>query len=121
MKRDSKGRFVKGHSGNPTGRPKDDKAWASIIRDVGNMTTDEILEFIPKNNELGRAINKMPKGTQMKYLVTARVFTALMFEPTSGLWNGLMDRADGKVKDVIENEGLVEILVKYADGDRNDP
>jgi hypothetical protein len=33
----------------------------------------------------------------MKYLVTARVFSALMFEPTSGLWKELMERAEGKV------------------------
>ena len=72
------------------------------MRDVGNMTSEEILEFIPKNNDLGRMIAKLPKKVQMKYLVTARVFSALMFEPSSALLNALMDRVDGKVSQAIE-------------------
>lgn len=91
-----------GQSGNPTGRPKDGESWASVIKEVSNMTTDEMLSFIGKNNDLGRAIVKMPRNVQVKYLVTVRIFAALMFEPSAGLWNGMMDRAEGKVKDEVD-------------------
>lgn len=119
--RDEKGRFVKGKSGNPGGRAKDDKSWAGIIRDVGNMTADEILEFIPKNNDLGRMIAKLPKSVQMKYLITARVMTSLMWEPTGGLWNALMDRAEGKVKSVVEHSGLISWREFIEDENNENP
>ena len=120
MKRDSKGRFIKGTSGNPGGWPKDDKSWASIISDVGNMTAEEILEFIPKNNDLGRMIAKFPKSVQMKYLITARVMSALMFEPSSGLWNALMDRAEGKVNQPIDLNSKTIYVTIGEDGDNTD-
>lgn len=69
------------------------------------MYPEDLLEFVGKNNELGRAIAKFPKNVQLKYLVTARVFASLMFEPTAGLWNGLMERAEGKVPTKIEMSG----------------
>jgi hypothetical protein len=32
-----------------------------------------------------------------------------MFEPTSGLWNGLMDRMEGKVAERIQLDGNLEV------------
>lgn len=117
--------FPKGVSGNPAGRPKDGESWAGIIKEVGEMYPEDILEIIGTTNELGRQIKQLPKNVQMKYLVTIRVYTALMFEPTSGLWNGLMDRAEGKVPDRLqfENTLTVEGLEKSLDKiyGRNDP
>jgi len=90
------------------------------------MFPDDILAFVGNNNDLGKQIAKYPKSVQMKFLVTARVFAALMFEPTSGLWNGLMDRAEGKVPErvqfdgVLNVENLTEVLSKVY-GNRNDP
>ena len=49
------------------------------------------------SNDLGRAYRQMPRGIAMKRLVVMRVFAALMFEPTGGLWNPLMERVEGKV------------------------
>jgi len=86
-----------GQSGNPAGRPKDGESWSGVIKAIGEMYPDDIIAFVGKDNDLGRAVAKFPNNVQMKYLVTARVFAALMFEPTSGLWNGLMERAEGKV------------------------
>ena len=82
---------------NLAGRPKDGESWSGVIKAIGEMYPDDIIAFVGKDNDLGRAIAKFPKNVQMKYLVTARVFAALMFEPTSALWNGLMERAEGKV------------------------
>lgn len=94
--------WAKGQSGNPAGRPKDGESWAAIIKAVGDMYPADILAFIGEHNDLGKVIKQLPAGVQMKYLVTARVFAALMFEPTSGLWKELMERSEGKVKDVLD-------------------
>jgi hypothetical protein len=108
-----------GQSGNPAGRPKDGESWAAIIAAVGNMYPQDILEFVGKNNDLGKVLAQLPQAVQMKYLVTARVFAALMFEPTSGLWKELMERAEGKVSDHIDltsgGDKITEIGVKFVD------
>lgn len=101
--------FPKGVSGNPAGRPKDGESWGKIIKEVGDMYPADILAFIGENNELGRQIKQLPPNVQMKYLVTARVYAALMFEPTAGLWNGLMERAEGKVPDRLHLEGKLDV------------
>lgn len=98
-----------GQSGNPAGRPKDGQSWKEVISECSNMTVDDILQMVGETNDLGRAIKAMPKNVQMKYLVTARVLAALMFEPTSGLWNGLMDRMEGKVAERIQLDGNLEV------------
>ena len=66
------------------------------------MYPADIVAFIGRDNDLGRMLAKLPQDVQMKYLVTARVFSSLMFEPSSSLWKELMERAEGKVKDVID-------------------
>jgi hypothetical protein len=101
-KRGSGKPWPKGQSGNPAGRPKDGESWAAIIAAVGNMYPADILAFVGKNNDLGKVLAQLPQDVQMKYLVTARVFAALMFEPSSGLWKELMERAEGKVSDKVE-------------------
>jgi len=94
--------WVKGQSGNPAGRPKDGESWAAIIKSVGDLYPTDLIAFIGADNDLGRALRQYPPNVQMKYLVTARVFSALMFEPTSGLWKELMERAEGKVTSPID-------------------
>ena len=94
--------WPKGVSGNPAGRPKDGESWAAIIKSVGNMYPADIVAFVGTSNDLGKMLAKLPSGVQMKYLVTARVFSALMFEPTSGLWKELMERVEGKVLDRMD-------------------
>ena len=91
-----------GKSPNPSGRPKDGESWAAIIKSVGDMYPADLIAFIGKNNDLGRMLSKLPQDVQMKYLVTARVFSSLMFEPSSGLWKELMERSEGKVSDRLE-------------------
>ena len=89
-------------SPNPKGRPKDGESWAAIIKSVGDMFPADIIAFIGRDNDLGKMLSKLPQTVQMKYLVTARVFSALMFEPTSGLWKELMERAEGKVVSPVD-------------------
>ena len=66
------------------------------------MTAEEVIAIVGKDNDLGVAFAQMPKGVQLKYLINFRVVASLMFEPTSGLWKELMERAEGKVKDVVD-------------------
>jgi hypothetical protein len=110
--------WKKGQSGNPKGRPKDGESWAAIIKAVGEMYPNDILAFVGTNNDLGKVIAQLPKNVQMKYLVTARVFSALMFEPTAGLWKELMERADGKVGDKLDLTNSDGSLTKMTDEEK---
>lgn len=111
-----------GQSGNPKGRPKDGESWAAIIKSVGDMYPADIIAFIGRNNDLGRMLARLPQDVQMKYLVTARVFSSLMFEPSSGLWKELMERAEGKVADKfdINQNGTTKVIIEYADAEDKD-
>jgi hypothetical protein len=101
--RDERGRWKKGTPPpNPAGRPKDGASWSAIISEIGDMYPEDILAFLPKNNDLGREVAKLPKSVQMKYLVIMRVYAALMFEPTSGLLKEFLDRMEGKVSEHID-------------------
>lgn len=115
--------WPKGQSGNPAGRPKDGESWAAIIAAVGNMYPEDLIAFIGTSNDLGRNLAQLPKNVQMKYLVTTRVYAALMFEPTSGLWKELMERVEGKVPQAVEvgsdPNKPIKVIIEYADPDGN--
>lgn len=107
-----------GKSPNPAGRAKDGESWAAIIKSVGDMYPADIIAFVGKNNDLGKMLAQLPQDVQMKYLVTARVFSSLMFEPSSGLWKELMERAEGKVETPIKHSGEVGLTWKeFIDDD----
>jgi hypothetical protein len=110
-------KWVKGgKSPNPTGRPKDGESWASIIKAVGDMYPSDLIAFIGVDNDLGRMLKQLPQNVQMKYLVTARVFSSLLFEPSHGLWKELMERAEGKVQQNVAMEIHANgIGVRYVD------
>lgn len=98
-----------GASPNPAGRPKDGESWSAIIKEVGNMYPDDLLGFIGRGNDLGRDILKYPKNVQMKYLVVARVYAALMFDPNNSMFKELMDRSEGKVPEKVQHEGTLNV------------
>ena len=96
-------RWKKGESGNPAGRPKDGESWTGVIRDIANKNAEELAEMVGgRATDLGRAFLQMPKGVQIKYLMTMRAMAGFMFEPNSSLWNSIMERTDGKVKDTLD-------------------
>ena len=98
-----------GQSGNPKGRQKNEHSWKEVIAELSHANSEDITALIGETTELGRMVKGLPKSVQMKYLVTARVFAALMFEPTAGLWNGLMDRMEGKVPQRVQMDGELEV------------
>ena len=114
--------WPKGVSGNPSGRPKDGESWATIIKEIGDLYPEDIIAFVGAGNDLGREIAHLPKGVQMKYLVTARVFAALMFEPNPRLWVGLMERAEGKITQPIggDEDKPIKVIVEYANRNPTD-
>lgn len=91
-----------GQSGNPKGRPADGESWAGIIAEMAAMTADAVAQEVGKSNELGRSYLQLPKNVKMKRLIVARLMAAIMFEPSSGLVNILMERTDGKVRDNLD-------------------
>lgn len=119
--RDKNGRWLSGHSPNPRGRPKDGESWAAIIKACGDMYPEDIIAFIGKDNPLGAQIAQLPKGVQMKYLITARVFASMMFEPSSSLWKELMERAEGKIPDHLNLSGELswKNFIEKAEKDDN--
>jgi hypothetical protein len=106
-----------GQSGNPAGRPKDGESWAAIFAAVGNMYTQDILDFIGATNDLGRMIASLPRGVQVKYLTVIRVYAALLFEPSQGLLKEVMERVEGKVTEKLDvnADGTMRVIIEYAD------
>lgn len=115
-----------GQSGNPKGAPKRGESWAETIKQVCEMTPKELADLLGARNELGRQFRQMPQDVTMKQLIIARVCAALMFEPQAGLFNALMERAEGKVTSTLDvtsggdKLGPTVIIFKDADNDSND-
>lgn len=104
-----------GQSGNPKGAPKRGESWAELIKLYGEMTPEEIAE---KAKTIAGQLKKIGGGISMKEAVIIRVFAALMFEPTKGLWDSLMERTDGKVPQPVTGtgeDGAIEIGVRLID------
>ena len=110
-----KSAWPKGVSGNPAGAPKRGESWAEVIKQIGNMQVEEVVQMIA--NWLP-TLKKAPKGITLKQLVVTRAFVGLANEPSASLMNVLMDRAEGKVPQPITgaDEGPLEVLVRYAEG-----
>jgi hypothetical protein len=97
QRRATRGSWQPGQSGNPGGRPKAGATWAKTIIQLSEMTAEQIADEVGRGTTLGKQFLTMPKQVPLKRLVTARILAALMFEPTPGLWAGLMERAEGRV------------------------
>jgi hypothetical protein len=89
IKRDSSGKFIKGYSPNPLGRPKSDKT----IRDLAKIHTEDALNTLSE-------IVKNPKASD-----TARVQAC----------NALLDRGWGKATIYSENVNVGVDYLSYLD------
>jgi hypothetical protein len=112
--------WPKGVSGNPKGAPKRGESWAEIIKRVGEYTPAEAAE---KSVELAKQFLKIGEGVTLKEAVVLRVYGATLFEPQPGLFNALMDRAEGKPNQPLDvtsaGEKLGPTVVIFKDDDEN--
>ncbi len=83
-----------GESGNPRGAPKRGESWAEVIKRIADMTPKEAADFC---KGVAAQLATLGEAVTLKEAVILRVFAALMFEPTAGLFNALLDRTEGKV------------------------
>lgn len=97
-----------GQSGNPKGAPKRGESWREVVRSMGNLTVPEALARWP---ELADALP--PHGdlstVTIKEIVVMRAFKAILTAPDSALWNAIMDRAEGRPAQPIENSWKAEV------------
>jgi hypothetical protein len=99
-----------GQSGNPAGAPKRGESWTELIKSIGEMTGQQVAEFA---GSLGAEFRKMPEGVTLKTLVVMRVYGQMINEPSPGLLNAFMERAEGKVVDKMAHEGGITLHVVY--------
>ena len=92
--------FVKGQSGNPNGRPKDGTSWAAVLEKIGG-------EMIAVGKE-----------TITKKEAVARKLWAIAATGEAWAVNALMDRLDGKPRQVIDqNNNNITVVVDGKDAD----
>lgn len=93
--------WPKGVSGNPAGAPKRGESWAETIQRIGEMTDAEFVKL------------KHANPTQKQQAIMA-IYMALKNDPQPGVFNAIMDRTEGKVKDQVEltgaNGGPLEMM-----------
>ena len=58
-------------------------------------------EAAAKSLELSQQLLKIGDGVTLKQAVVLRVYASLLFEPQPGLFNTLLERAEGKVADKL--------------------
>ena len=98
--RDEKGRIVAGSAAlNPAGRPAEGESWAGMLKWANNLTGYQAAEISPP--EMADAFRRLG-NLKIKEAISLRVNAALLFDPTAGLFNAVMDRAEGKLPQPIE-------------------
>lgn len=91
-----------GQSGNPKGAPKRGLDWRSLIKEYGDMTP---AEAAARSLELSKQFLKIGEGVTLKEAVVMRIYGSLLFEPTAGLVNAIMNREDGMPPQDITSGG----------------
>lgn len=114
--------FPKGVAQNPKGAPRRGESWAEIIKAFGDMTPVEAADMTV---EIGKQLRKYGDWLTLKQAVVARVYAALLFEPSASLLNAFMDRAEGKVMQNVDLTTKGErvkgyVIVSPDDWDKND-
>lgn len=103
-------------SPNPAGRPSTGESWADLIKKYGDMTAAEVAEL---SLELAKDYLKMGEGVTLKQGVVLSVFRSLLHEPQPGLFNALMERAEGKVPDkLLVDDWRAALQAKGIDSDK---
>lgn len=109
--------FVKGVSGNPKGRPLKGGSYAEIIREIGNMTGEQLADVMC--NQWSPELRKHIGPVRMKDALAVRAYLAFFRDAQPSMFATLMDRADGKLPTPIavggdEHLGPIPIHVTYT-------
>ncbi len=97
------GQFMKGHSGNPGGRPK--KSMRSIMADMLDMSKDELDIFT----------QKMKKEGKLKDRLIYKFLMAVDKDPMSVL--KVIEQLEGKPKESIEFNNITDNLSEMTDAE----
>lgn len=98
-----------GQSGNPKGAPKRGDSWAETIKALSELDGPAIAQMWDTQ---AKEFGNLPKGITVKQLVIMSAIASLLREPTPGILKELIDRAEGKVKDVVDltvSEKIIEV------------
>lgn len=82
-----------------------------MIRHIGNLTPKEAAEYC---RSIASTLAQLGDAVTLKEAVVLRVFTALIVEPSAGLLNTLMDRAEGKLTSSLNVDMSVRDWREYA-------
>lgn len=105
---------------NIEGAPKRGESQAEVYGKLMDLPAEDLADLYGRDNELGRAFAKMPKGVPLKILLAGRNLAAEMFEPSTSRMNMIMDRTEGKVQDKLDLTSNGEQIETKVDDERFD-
>ena len=119
--RDGRGRFTEGHqhgfqagqSGNPAGRPPNEKSITYWLKEFAGMTSKEAAKLCKMwAKELEKGGDDLP----LAGLIALKTAMSLVNDPTPGLLGHALDRIDGTVEQKIKSEetGTQRIEIVYV-------
>ena len=99
--------FQKGYDErrNIEGAPLRGESHAEVYSKLMNMTAEDNADYFGRDNEIGKAFAKMPKGVPVKMILAGRNLIAEIFEPSTGRMQMIMERTEGKIVQPITGVG----------------
>ena len=99
---------------NRNGAPPRSETFAGCLRELLAMDGPQIQEWAGKQ---AAEFSKLPAGVPLRSLVCLWAIASLSRDFTSGVWNAIMDRTDGKLGDALEARLLaLEKLLEARNG-----
>lgn len=114
--------FKPGQSGNPSGRPPNEKSITFWLREFSGMTSKEAAKLCVS---WAKELNAVNSDLPMAALVALRSIMSLVSEPTPGLLGHALDRVDGTLEQKLKTDGAntqtIEVVyVNHQDRTRSD-
>jgi hypothetical protein len=97
--------WKEGESGNPAGRPAAGQSWGEVIKEITDMTREELLDMVGETSPLAKMLRLLPDKVAVKYLIVISAAVGTMNDPNARILQWLADRSEGKVPDIIKGGG----------------